>query len=1276
MKPDLYPRFYMWLVAHRPVVLAVTLLIALGSLIISSRIDLEEDLLATLPQNDKLVDEYRYTLRKFHQIDRVYIDVGTDRDDPDQLALAADEVYARLSTNTVYERITYRVEVGSQKKSTDYLTGALPNLFSSADAEALAPKLEPAAVRDYLTAMRRKLAGPEGMVLKEVIAADPIGMSALVVNKVMPLQTGFGDAQLVDGRITSSDGRHVLLMAEPKFPSANSRESYAIVQDLLRVRQAVEKQHPGVHVAITGGHRMSVDNATIIKADALRCITIGSVAMLGLCLTAYRRRWLALVTLLPSLFGTLMAGVVLALTQDHLSAIATGFATIALGITVDYAIHIIYHLDDAAGSDRQAIGRHLSRLVFPISLGAITTIAAFLVMMRSPMQGYQQLGLFGAVGVVFSVAFALVILPLFVPMAKPGGQPPLWLTRWLEIYFQWQSRRRVWLVAFIVVITIATSFGVRKLRFEGDISKLNGITEATRHDEALINETWGSALGMTLVVARGDTPEAALAQNDRVAGVLARDPNVAAVYSLSAVCPSLAMQAANSQRWREFWTPARRAALRITLQQAGAELGFRPDAFAPFWQRVEGETTPLTLALFRGTPLEQALNERVALGADDNAVSTMVKLKDRGSVGALRASLPEMIVLDSKAFADHIAGLAKSGLGHFALWTGIVVAALLFLTLGSTELVAVTLLPLAFGLWWTFGVMGWLGVPIDLMNSIFVIFIIGVGEDYSVFLMTSKLDAWRGQSQFAGSTSASVLVSALTTIFGFGVLVIANHPVLYSMGVTVLLGMSFAFVATLILTPLSMDLLLFKNPPRGAPRWWHPFVTLWVIIHLGGSQVFLYYVLRPILKLISPRTADDRLRRATRWMARGVVKGVPFGKLEFQNLTPETFSPPCIVISNHQSAVDVMLIVSLPGDVRQTAKKRVFDEPMLGIGCQLLGHVMVEPNDPETTLRRCRDRLAEGACVHFYPEGTRSHDGFVQRFHRGAFELAVELKQDILPIVLCDTNTAMPRDAYWFEPYRITVRAWPRITPQTFDYAQGSLALMRHCEAVVRAALQKQLDEINTPRVVRRKVARLYRYQGKSVEQFVYWKMKLDPVFTALDGVVPRSGFILDLGCGYGLATHWLACFAETRTFLGVDYDEEKIRVAKRTAPEHPRIQFAVGDILEREYPACDTILLLDVLHYWSPAKQQLILNQARTALRPGGRLVLRDGVRAESEAHRRTRRWEEFATRVGMNRTQEGLHFRTQAELAAMLQCAGFARCEVKVGAGNDSNMMVLASV
>ena len=113
----------------------------------------------------------------------------------------------------------------------------------------------------------------------------------------------------------------------------------------------VEKEFPGVHVAITGGHRMSVDNATMIKADAARCIHLGMAAMLVLCLSAFRRRWLALIGFLAIVFRHAdgrawcwRSG------SHHLSAIATGFASIAIGITVDYAIYVIYHLDDAAES--------------------------------------------------------------------------------------------------------------------------------------------------------------------------------------------------------------------------------------------------------------------------------------------------------------------------------------------------------------------------------------------------------------------------------------------------------------------------------------------------------------------------------------------------------------------------------------------------------------------------------------------------------------------------------------------------------------------------------------------------------------------------------------------------------------------------------------------------------------------------------------------------------------------------------------------------------------
>ena len=79
MTPDLYTRFYLWMVAHRRLVLIITFLVTVAGIGISTRIDLEEDILDILPHHDQRVDEYRYALRKFRQIDRLYIDVGIDR---------------------------------------------------------------------------------------------------------------------------------------------------------------------------------------------------------------------------------------------------------------------------------------------------------------------------------------------------------------------------------------------------------------------------------------------------------------------------------------------------------------------------------------------------------------------------------------------------------------------------------------------------------------------------------------------------------------------------------------------------------------------------------------------------------------------------------------------------------------------------------------------------------------------------------------------------------------------------------------------------------------------------------------------------------------------------------------------------------------------------------------------------------------------------------------------------------------------------------------------
>ena len=177
-----------------------------------------------------------------------------------------------------------------------------------------------------------------------------------------------------------------------------------------------------MRIAITGAHRSALDNATMIREDAMRTSVIATVAVLALMLAVFRRRWLALLGLLPTVFGALGAIVVFYLTGEAVSAVALGFGSILIGVTVDYGIYVIYHMDDSPPADREQLARAVAQLIPALVFGALTTMAAFFVMFISPVSGHRQLGWFGAVGVALAAVFAIGLLPLFIP-DQPGRQP-------------------------------------------------------------------------------------------------------------------------------------------------------------------------------------------------------------------------------------------------------------------------------------------------------------------------------------------------------------------------------------------------------------------------------------------------------------------------------------------------------------------------------------------------------------------------------------------------------------------------------------------------------------------------------------------------------------------------------------------------------------------------------------------------------------------------------------------------------------------------------------
>ena len=1036
-----FVQLHLFFVRHRTIVLLLLAAFVIASICMGRGLKLNEDFTDILPMSAPAIAEQVEALKDIQQADRLYIDVATAATNAEQLADAAGQMTAELRQIPRLTDVRADINVADMGAACQQLQSQLPALLNSNALRELEPRLTATNLEARLAWLKKSMMQPQGLLFKDVAQADPAGISDAVLARLRTLQTGMGDARIVGGRLTSADGCHVLIDARPDFRSSETDKSAALIEAVLKAACSVQQRFPAgaVKISVTGAHRAALDNATMIRADTTRTSVIATLAIAVLIFLACRRRWLALMALVPVAFGALGAVAVLFLTGNLVSSVALGCGCMLIGVTVDYGVYIIYQLDDSPPASREELASLVAGLVPALAFGALTTMAAFLVMFLSPISGHRQLGLFGVVGVGLAALFALFILPLFIPVKVADHARPLPLTALLRRLFDWRTRNRRFILPALALFTLVCAVGVARLKFNGDLARLNGVTRSTQQDEQAIRKTWGKALSLTTIVVGGTTREEVLTKNEKVFAALEklRGQNILESFSsIAPLMPSAQSRTANMRDWRIFWTPERQLQLHDSLSAAGAKLGFRGETFAPFLQ---GISSPATAAV------SETRSELNRLTADfwnvrdgKMYLTTLVKTagteKFRRLRAAVKSAVPDALLLNKTALSEEITQIARRALPVFGVLVAALNAFLIFLLLGRIELVLVTLLPMAAGVFWTLGSLGLCGLPIDVANFVFVIFVVGVGGDYSLFLVLGELEPLRGRQERTAATAAAVAMCALTALLGTGVLVLARHPALFSVGLTALLGISFSLLATLLLVPSSILWLASLNSRRP--------------------------------KISNPTMAQ-------------------------------------------------------------------------------------------------------------------------------------------------------------------TLRA----------------------------------------------VSRLYRFQGPYVSRFVYWKMKTDPLFRAVERAAPARGEILDVGCGYGLLTHWLTLFTPERRVHGVDFDAEKIRVAQVTARANPQVAFERGDILEWSvFPACDCALLCDVLHYFPRELKADVLKKIFFALRPGGCLVIRDAVAEENFRHRAVANAEKWAVRLGRNRTRHGLHFEDEQTHLALLRAAGFANVEVRNGSGLGSNLLLIA--
>jgi len=167
-----------------------------------------------------------------------------------------------------------------------------------------------------------------------------------------------------------------------------------------------------------------------------------------------------------------------------------------------------------------------------------------------------------------------------------------------------------------------------------------------------------------------------------------------------------------------------------------------------------------------------------------------------------------------------------------------------------------------------------------------------------------------------------------------------------------------------------------------------------------------------------------------------------------------------VVVSNHQSLYDIVVIYGwLELDLKWVMKQELRKVPGIGIGCEKAGHIFINRKNPKLakeTIAAAIDRLGDGIGIMIFPEGTRSQDGKLIPFKKGAFRLAIEQGLPVLPVTLLGTREILPANTLKAFPGRARMIIHPAIETDGLDPSQAG-ELSDAAKKAISSALPEEL---------------------------------------------------------------------------------------------------------------------------------------------------------------------------------------------------------------------------
>ncbi|MHC4695173.1 MAG: MMPL family transporter [Planctomycetota bacterium] len=706
---------------------------------------------------------------------------ASDRATMEQLISAARQVESWLDP-TLIKRVIHPPRESEALGEIVGLLDRAGELLSEEDLSELEKAMAPESVRRRMRQHYMQLAKPEGAFMQRIIRRDPLGVSTRILERFFTLSEAAGfRAEIRQGQFVHPDGRQLLLVLETQFPMTNTTESRRLVEHLQSLCAQVP---PEIQVTPICGHTHTAMNYQSLRRDIQRTSYVAAAGFIFVFLGVYRDWRAGAVFLIPIVSIGVAIGLS-ALVQPNLSIMVIGLAATMAGIAVDYGIHV--YATVRTETEPFAAAR---RIVRPLATGMVTTLGVFVAFLFARIPAYRQLGMMAGGSLILSLLIALFVLPAIIrPARMVLMKRDIPLRRWGEITVG------VALAGCVLLITVVVlACGVR---FDFELTRLDGAGAEVLQAEQGFQQTWRQgARDMAILAATGATRAEAETRGDRLYRLLVDRFPDGQFVSLSGFWPSDATRQANLTRWKAFWSPERIAQLRSLLEDAGAQYDFSADAFEPFFQNLNGAThgppkTDGVLAAFEQPFVVHANGEWQMLSYFPDTTENVAEVRD------LLHDEPEAQIVSRRALGQAL-GEAAASESRLLMWISaafILVSNLVIMRhWGDT---ALSLLPAGAGLAVTLALSATTSLTLNLASIIAVIAVIGLCVDHGAFVV----HAWNGSAATLLNGVASVHLAAWTTLIGAGSLLFAQHPALFTVGVTLFTGVLAGYLTTILILP-------------------------------------------------------------------------------------------------------------------------------------------------------------------------------------------------------------------------------------------------------------------------------------------------------------------------------------------------------------------------------------------------------------------------------------------------------------------------------------------